>query len=180
MARPAARHKSKVNSTGRNENQIERFARLPHRILLSESYRSLDTVARSLLTELVMIENGKNNGSLWLSVADATDRLGLADQRPAMRAFDDLQDRGLVAMTKDSHFSVKTGETSRARCWRITWLAFDNRPASNDWQAYQAPPKSKARRAADRGFRAMARFRKMLASLKIPVVDFTAMPRKSP
>lgn len=180
MARPQARRKSKVNAKGRNGNPIERFTRLPHRILISEAYRSLDPVARSLLTELAMIENGKNNGSLWLSVADATDRLGLSDARPAMRAFEDLQDRGFIAMTKDSHFSIKTAETSRARCWAITWLAFGNKPPANSWQAYEAPPQTKARSAADRGLRAMARFRKMLASHKVPVVDFTAVPPKSP
>lgn len=173
------RNRSKPNATGRNE-QVERFARLPHRILLSEAYRSLDCVARSLLTEIIMLENGKNNGSLWLSVADATDRLGLSDQRAAMRGFDDLQDRGLIAMTKDSHFSVKAGETSRARCWRLTWLSFDGKPPTHDWQKYVAPPQTKARKATDRGLKAMARYRKALSAHKIPTVDFTAMPSKSP
>lgn len=144
-------------------------------MLISEAYRSLDPTARSLLTELTMIENGKNNGSIWLSVADATDRLGLSDARPAIRAFDDLQERGLIKMTKDAHFSVKTAATSRARCWRLTWLAFENKAPSNDWQTYQAPKQTKARRAADRGLRAMARFRKALSSHKLPVVDFTAI-----
>lgn len=175
MARPKARRNSKINATGRNENPTDRFARLPHRILTSEAYRSLDPVARSLLTELTMIESGKNNGSLWLSVKDATDRLGLADARPAIRAFEDLQDRGFARKTKDAHFCVKAAETSRARCWRLTWLAFDNKPPSNDWQSYQAPKQTKARKAADRGLRAMARFRKALSSHKIPVVDFTAL-----
>ena len=175
MARQSARRKSKVNATGRNENRTERFALLPHRVLISDAYRSLDTVARSLLTEIVMIESGKNNGSLWLSVKDATDRLGLADARPAMRGFDDLQDRGFVRMTKEAHFSIKTADTSRARCWRLTWLAYDRKPASNDWERYVAPPQSKARKAADRGLKAMARFRKALSSERMPVVDFPAM-----
>lgn len=170
MAR--GRNRRKPNATGRNE-QVDRFARLPHSVLLSEAYRSLDPVARSLLTEVVMLDNGKNNGSLWLSVADGTDRLGLADQRPVMRAFGDLQDRGLLAMTKDAHFSVKAGETSRARCWRITWLPAD-RPPTHEWRTYVAPAQTKARKATDRGNKAMARYRKAMASHKIPVVDFTA------
>lgn len=178
MARGHARNSKKVNATGRNET-TDRFARLPHRILISESYRSLDPTARSLLTELTMIENGKNNGSLWLSVSDATDRLGLSDDRPAMRAFDDLQDRGFIRMTKDAHFSIKTAETSRARCWRITWLPFDRKAASNDWQSYQAPPQTKARKAADRGLKAMKRFRQALSAHKLPVVDFTALDPRS-
>ncbi len=175
MPRSSSRKSKRPNATGRNE-QTERFARLPHSVLLSEAFRSLDLVARCQLLELVMIENGKNNGSLWLGVQDSTDRLGLADARPAMRAFDDLQDRGFTRMTKDAHFSVKAAETSRARCWRITWLPFDGAPPTNEWRNYQAPPKSKARRAADRGLRAMARFRKLLSCHRMPVVDFTATP----
>lgn len=166
---------SRVNATGRNE-QTDRFVGLRHRILISEAYRSLDTVARSLLTEIAMIENGRNNGSLWLSVADATDRLGLADQHAAMRGFNDLQDRGLIALTKEAHFSVKASETSRARCWRLTWQSWAGKPPTNDWERYVAPPKTKARKAADRGLRAMARYRKMLAADRIPVVDSSALP----
>ncbi len=179
MARHKARRK-KVNATGRNENHTERFAHLPHRILISEAYRSLDPVARSLLTEIVMIENGKNNGSLYLSVKDATDRLGLADPRPAMRGFEHLEERGLVRMTKDAHFQVKSAESARARCWRLTWLPHDKKPPSHDWQRYVAPPQSKARKIADRGLGAMARFRKALSSERMPPVDFTAMAAISP
>ena len=92
-----------------------------------------------------------------------------------MRGFDDLQDRGFVGMTKEAHFTVKTADTSRARCWRLTWLAYDNKPPSNDWERYVAPPSSKARKAADRGLKAMARFRKALASHRLPIVNFTAI-----
>lgn len=179
MARLKRRGGNKVNATGRSD-ATDRFARLSHRILISEAYRSLDLVARALLTEIVMIENGKNNGSLWLSVADATDRLGQSDARPAMRAFEDLQDRGFLRMTKDAHFTIKASDTSRARCWRITWLAFDGKPPSNDWHSYQAPPQTKARSRADRGLKAMARYRKAQSSHKIPVVDFTALSAETP
>ena len=176
MARGKKLGRNRGNATGRNENPTERFARIPHPILESEAYRSLDLAGRGLFIELIMLHNGKNNGSLWLSVKDATDRLSLSDQRPAMRAFDDLKDRGLIAMTKDAHFSVKASETSRARCWRLTWLPFDGKPASNEWRSYIAPPKTKARKLADKGLRALARFRKMLTSHRIPLVDFTATP----
>lgn len=179
MARNRGRNRQRPNATGRSE-QTERFARLPHRILISEAYRSLDPNARAVLTELVMIENGKNNGSLWLGVADATDRLGMSDARPAMRAFVDLQDRGLIAMTKDAHFSIKAAETARARCWRLTWLACDGKAATNAWESYRAPAATKARKCADRGLSAMARYRKALAAHKNPVVDFTAIAATKP
>ena len=133
-------------------------------------------MARALLLELVMMENGKNNGSLWLSVKDAVDRLGITDARPAIRSFELLQLVGLIAMTKEAHFSIKASETSRARCWRLTWLPFDGKPPSNDWRDYQPQAGSPENRRADKGLRAMARYRKQLSENKIPVVDFTATP----
>lgn len=172
------RGRSKVNATGRNENTIKRFLGIPHEILLSPAYRSLDPVARALLNEIVMLENGRNNGSLWLGVKDAIDRLGMSDPRPIMNAFDLLRSVGLIAMTKDAHFSVKAAETSRARCWRLTWRPFDGKPASDEWRDYQPPAGSRESKRADKGLRAMARYRKQLSADKIPVVDFTAIPPK--
>lgn len=170
------RGRNKVNAKGRNENTTKRFAAIPHEILISAGYRSLDLTARALLIEIVMMENGRNNGSLWLSVKDAADRLGLTDARPAMRAFEMLQRAGLIAMTKDAHFSVKASETSRARCWRLTWRAFDNKPPSDEWRSYQPEGGTRDSKRAHKGLQAMDRFRKRCAQNKIPVVDFATMP----
>lgn len=169
------RGKRRPNATGRVDKE-GRFVRLPHAVLESEAYRSLDLTARSMLVEIVMLENGKNNGSLWLSIIDGKDRLGIADARPAMRAFDDLVDRGLLRMTKEAHFSIKSAEASRARCWRITWLPWDGKRASNEWQCYVAPAQCKARTAADRGLKAFARYKKGQSQRKFPVVNFTPTP----
>lgn len=163
MPRPNRPKFNRANATGRSEHSIERFARLPHSILISSAYRSLDLTARALLTDLVMLESGKNNGELWLSVKDATDRLGLSDQRAAMRGFNDLQDRGLIVMTQDAHFNIKTASSARARRWALTWLAIGKKPPTNGWQSYQPPGKTKASRTADKGLKAMSRYRKTLA-----------------
>lgn len=151
---------------------------MPHEVLLSAAYRALDTVARALLLELVMMENGRNNGSLWLSVKDAVDRLGMSDARPIIRSFEMLQLVGLVVMTKEAHFSIKAAETSRARCWRITWLPSDGKPPSNEWQSYKPEGGTPESKRTDKGLRAMARYRKQLSQNRIPVVDFTATPPK--
>ncbi|VVT18101.1 hypothetical protein [Erythrobacter sp. EC-HK427] len=170
------RGRNKVNPTGRNENTTKRFAGIPHEILKSAAYRALDPVARALLIELIMMENGRNNGSLWLGVKDAIDRLGMADARPLIKAFDLLQATGLIVMTKDAHFSVKAAETSRARCWGLTWLSIDGKPPKNSWQDYLPAPKSRESKRAEKGLRAMSRYCKQLAANKIPIVDFTATP----
>lgn len=167
------RGRNKVNATGRNENTTKRFAGIPHEILISAAYRSLDAVARSLLLELVMLDNGRNNGSLWLGVKDAIDRLGMTDARPIAKAFELLQTTGLIVMTKDAHFSIKASETSRARCWGLTWISINGKPPKHLWRDFQPPPKSAESRRADKGLKAMARYRKQLAANQIPVVDFT-------
>lgn len=171
-----SRGRNKINAKGRNESTTKRFAAIPHEILISAAYRSLDLVARALLIEIVMLENGRNNGSLWLSVKDAVDRLGMTDARPAIRAFEMLQSVGLVAMTKDAHFSIKTAETSRARCWRLTWRAFDGKPPSNKWQDYQPKGGTPESKRAHKGLKAMDRYRKQQSANQIPIVDFTPTP----
>ena len=175
MASRRKRGRNKVNATGRNENRTKRFAGIPHEILLSPAYRSLDTVARALLVELVMLDNGRNNGSLWLGVRDAIDRLGMTDARPITKAFNLLESTGLIVMTKDAHFSIKAAETSRARCWGLTWITIDGAPPLHTWRDYHPPAKSRECKRADKGLKALARYRKELSRNKIPVVDFTAI-----
>lgn len=163
------------NATGRSDKS-SRFIGIPHRVYLSEAVCSLNPNARAMLFELAMMENGKNNGSIYLSVRDASDRLGFSDYEPAQRAFGDLMDRGLIAMTKEAHFSIKAAETSRARCWRLTWLPWPEGPRgqkapTNEWESYQAPGKTPARKRANRRLEALARYRKAWATDKIPVRD---------
>src|SRR5687768_10547424 len=136
------RRAQRPNAKGRND-KAGQFVKLDHRILKSAAYASLDLTARALLQELVMIYNGDNNGSLWLGTRDARDRLGLADSHPVLRAFADVQDRGFVTMAKDGHFSVKAADTSRARCWRLTFHSWPECPTrskrapTNEWERYE-------------------------------------------
>ncbi|MDE0878821.1 MAG: hypothetical protein OSB00_09195 [Sphingomonas bacterium] len=145
-----------------------RFARLDHAHLSSPAYRALTPNARSLLVELTMMEKGNNNGSLYLSVRDAADRMGVADLKAAQRAFDELVDLGFIAMTADAHFAIKAGDGSRARCWRLTWQAVPNKSGpSMDFLTRQPAPKTAARARMDRGCSALKRWTRK----QMPVVD---------
>src|SRR4051812_26794351 len=114
----------------------DRFARLPHRILSSPAYRALSPNARSLLTEFAMMENGKNNGvSLFMSVRDAADRMGVVDLHAASNALEELQGLGFIEMTHEACFAIKAGTGSRARFWRLTWQAVNGeRGPTNDFE----------------------------------------------
>lgn len=128
-----------------------------------------------------MLHDGSNNGSLYLSLRDAADRLGLSDHHSVSAAFDELIDRGLVRCTKEAHFGVKTADQSRARCWRITWLAAPllKRPATNEWETYDPPAGSKERKRALRGQQALKRYYRALTSHRLPVVESTALRQLS-
>lgn len=165
----------KPNQTGRDD-KTARFVMLPHRVLESAAYASLSAWAKLLLTELVAIFDGDNNGSIYLSADDATNRLGLADKKPVLRAFSQLEEVGLIELTKPAHFDVKTGETSRARCWRLAWLVWPESPNRSrrtpmyDWEQYQASGKR-----ADKRLKALAKYRRAKARGKFPGVEFTPL-----
>lgn len=166
---------SKANAKGRNDHK-DRFVRLPHNLLKSVAYRSLCVASRALLVELVMLDNGDNNGSLYLSLSDATDRLGFSDHHSVSAAFDELIDRGFIRCSREAHFQVKASDHSRARCWRLTWLAAPclKRSATNEWESYDPPRSSKPRKRAERGMQALKRYYKALTSSRLPLVESPA------
>ena len=164
------RNNNKPNQTGRNATS--RFARLDHRLLNSPAYRALSVAARALLVELTMVENGSNNGSLYLSVRDGAGRLGMADLSAVRSAFDELQEFGFIEMTEDASFHVKAADKSRARCWRLNWLAGPGRKGpSMAFTERQPQPGTKAHKRMERGLRALKAFRKDRDSGRLPVLD---------
>ncbi|WP_156317919.1 hypothetical protein [Blastomonas sp. AAP25] len=176
----ARKHKSSApNQTGRNKTR--RFALLPHSLLMTNAYRSLNPNDRSLLVELTMMENGSNNGSLYLSVRDAADRMGIADLKAASRSFDALTELGFIEMTQASWFRVKAAEHSRARCWRLTWLTGPGRKAAScAFERREPEPKTRAYKRMERGQLALNAYRKAKTAGRLPVVDTDTMTGIAP
>lgn len=164
----------------KGRSQTTRFARLDHGLLTSPAYRSLSPNARSLLIELAMMENSKNNGELFLSVRDAADRMGIADHHAVTKAFDELEGMGFIACTKDAHFAVKAGSGSRARCWRITWQSTPSLrlAPTHEYQTRRAEPGTRANKRMAAGCDALKRYAKEQAKNNLPVVDSTTLPRE--
>ena len=163
-------NRNKPNQKGRNPTA--RFARLDHGLLNSPAYRALSTAARALLVELAMLDNGRNNGSLYLSVRDAAGRLGMADLSAVCKAFAELQELGFVEMTGSASFHVKAAEKSRARCWRLTWLAGPGRKGpSMAFTNCQPKPGTNAHKRMERGMRALKTYRKDRDAGRLPVLD---------
>lgn len=169
----------KHDATGRSKGS--RFARLDHGLLSSQAYRSLTPNARSLLVELTMMENGKNNGELFLSVRDAADRMGVADHSAALKAFADLVTAGFITCTQDGYFAVKAGEGSRARSWRLTWLSTPclKMGPTNEFRDHEPEAGARANKRAAAGCRALKRYRREKSTNSLPVVDSATPKPKS-
>lgn len=158
------------NKSGRNDNPVDAFTRLPHVVQCSGAYAALNPNARVLLLEILSMHNGSNNGSLWLSVRDAAHRMGLASVDSARTAFDDLIAVGFLRMTKDAHFAVKASDTSRARCWRVTYLHAVGAGITDEWRKFEPTSKTVARRM-NRGLTVRNAYYKAKAQEKLPVLD---------
>lgn len=166
--------KNRPNATGRNPTS--RFVALRHSLLSSNAYRSLSCAARALLVELVMLHNGENNGSLYLSVRDAAARLGLADNKAVKRAFNELVEMGFIACTAEGYFHVKAGEKSRARRWRLTFEAGPGRKGPTmDFEKREPAAQTPARNRMEKGQRALKVYRKARDAGKFAVEDCPPM-----
>lgn len=164
------RNRNRPDAKGRSATS--RFVRLDYRLLSSNAYRGLNPNGRALLVELAMLFNGENNGSLYLSVRDAAHRMGVADTTAASRAFDDLIALGFIQLAQESFFSVKAADASRARCWRLTWLAGPARKApSSDYLEREPEPQTPAHKRMERGLRALKAYRKAKDQGRLPVLD---------
>lgn len=118
------------------------------------------------------MENGSNNGSLYLSVRDATDRIGLADHTATQRAFDELERMGFIECTSDAHFSVKASEKSRARTWRLTHLPGPGRRGpSNEFRDRQPDSGSREFKRMERGLGAIKRYKRAVSYGRYPMLD---------
>src|SRR5689334_22647759 len=96
------------------------------------AFRTLSGAAVRVLLELWSRHNGRNNGDLWLAYRDAHSLLKM-NKAATARAFSELQTRGFI---------VRTSRGSRAKHvaprWRLTMLANDEAPPTNEWASWLA------------------------------------------
>jgi len=171
---------AKVDAKGRNSNRIGRQdAVLIIRRSLWQSPRvsQLSPVGRAIMVELLSLYNGTNNGSLFLSVRDATDRLGFADFRAASTGFEELETAGLISCTIKGFFSVKASSASRATGWRLNWISETGRQLA----AEELPPIDEAtlptrtKKRLERRQRALKRYHRERQEGKLAVVETTTL-----
>jgi hypothetical protein len=180
-----ARARKRIDATGRNPTAFGRdnaVLIIRRSLWQSPLVSALSPNARSLMVELLSMFTGSNNGRLFLSLQDATDRLGFSDWRAAATAFEELQTVGLITMTIDAYFDVKAGVHSRARAWRLNWIGDDGeRLAPEALPAMREPAlSSRARKRLARRQRAVKRYFKDHGAGKFTVVESTTLEARMP
>jgi hypothetical protein len=123
------------------------------------------------------MHNGRNNGSIFLSVRDATDRLGFADYRPALTAFEELQILKLIQLTIEGNFNITVGGVSKAHAWHLNFVDEKGQAASEE----ALPPidlnalPAKMRKRMGKRQKVLKRYLKGFQQGKFSVGDFTTL-----
>jgi len=129
-----------VDQTGRSKGR-DAYAAIYTWEHASPAFQSLSPVAVRLLIELKTLYNGRNNGSLFLSVREAHRRIGVGKNQAA-QAFKDLQDRGFIRPNVVGGFDYKDGaRKGLATSWILTEFPIgDEKGAgSRDFMRWKPP-----------------------------------------
>ena len=110
---------------GKSKNKWtkELFVQLPHFILKSIAYKSLGAWDRTLLIELILQYNGKNNGDLSAPYSFMKTR-GFNSSGTLSKASKALEEKGLIEITK---FHRRIGTSfEKTKLMALTWLPIDD------------------------------------------------------
>lgn len=131
------KRRRRPNATGRNDT--ERFMPITYSMARSLAWRSLSGPAVKVYVELRSRFNGGNNGDLSLSLDEAA-RLLNVGKATAKRAFDELEAKGFVVMTKRGHWYGRMATT-----WAATDRSLNGAIPTNAWRQWspsQSAPES--------------------------------------
>jgi len=95
-------------------------------------YESMQPVAKVLM-DLLQLQ-WRNDRPIAYGVREAAKKIGCKPDT-AGRAFKILQERGFIVCVNESLFNSKTG--SKTREWRLTWMPFEYRNPTHDWEKWQ-------------------------------------------
>lgn len=98
----------------------------------SYSYQSMSPTAKVLMDLLQM--QWRNDRPVAYGVREAGQKIGCKPET-AGKAFKVLQERGFIVCETESLFNSRTG--SKAREWRLTWMPFDFRNPTHDWEKWK-------------------------------------------
>ena len=115
------------------------FVQLEEWVLSSNAWSSLKPAPRALYIELKRQYNGFNNGKVFLSQRDASQRLNVGRDTVA-RYFNDLIDVGFLIETQG--FCLGAEGHGKAAHYALTEYSLDEKPATKDfmkWKKTKSP-----------------------------------------
>lgn len=102
---------------------------LLRRMIESPAWLSLTAQAKALL--LLMQVHWRPDEPVAYGVREAMEKIPCA-KGTAQRAFTELQQGGFIQVVDLSLFNSR--EQSRTRTWRLTWMPWQGREPSNEWE----------------------------------------------
>lgn len=102
---------------------------MPRRMLDSTAYLALSPQAKVLM--LLMQVHWRPDQPVGFGVRQAEQSIPCSHKK-AMKTFHELEEAGFIVMVDASLFCSRT--QSKTRTWRLTWLPWNSRPPTNDWE----------------------------------------------
>jgi hypothetical protein len=115
-----------------------KHVRLHRWLLNSQAWIQLSPPARSLLVELYDLYDGENNGELFMSVREASWRIGIS-VNPARKAIAELREKGFIRPHQRGAFTYKERHATN---WVLTEFSFAGALPTGT-SCGGSPPKSK-------------------------------------
>ena len=127
---------NRQNKKGRSKSDGQ-YMTLSYFQVHHPAWRSLSGPAIKVWIELRSRFNGRNNGKLALSLDEGARLLGMS-KSTVRRAYQELEKKGFIVMTKQGHWYGRL-----ATEWRITDQSCDGHPATHDWQNWRPEKQAK-------------------------------------
>jgi len=109
------------------------FVLLRHDMMESYAWRALSANAQALWLHIRKRYNSFNNGRIALSCREAGILLHVS-KNTAAEVFNELKEKGFIAVGQDSSFTLKT---KTARRWIMTHETYNGRAPTNEWRKWK-------------------------------------------
>ncbi len=108
------------------------------RLISSPAYLDLCAQAKALIP--LLQQHWRHDKPVDYGLREAA-RLIPCSRKLASRAFNELDDSGFIECVGTSLFNSRDG--SKARQWRLTWLPYNGRAPTNEWERKLTQPVDK-------------------------------------
>lgn len=97
------------------------------------AYETMPCTAKVLM--ILLQTHWDNYKPVAYGVREAAVKLG-CNFKTSIKAFNILQERGFIVCDSPSLFNSRSG--SKAREWRLSWMPFNDKKPTHDWEKWQA------------------------------------------